>query len=66
MHDEVQCSGWNGLAHCLREHADDLSLPLDALFPIDVIPLELRHRLWLQDCFDALSGLGQDKEGLNA
>jgi hypothetical protein len=29
---------------------------------MEVVPLELRHKLWLQDCFDALSGLGQDEE----
>ena len=62
IHDEVQCSGWSALAHCLREHADGLALPLGASSPIEAIPLELRHKLWLQDCFDALSGLGQDKE----
>ena len=26
---------------------------------MEVVPLELHHKLWLQDCFDALSGLGQ-------
>lgn len=29
---------------------------------MEVVPVELRHKLWLQDCFDALSGLGQDEE----
>ena len=30
--------------------------------PVEVVPAELRHKLWLQDCFDALSGLGQEEE----
>ena len=30
--------------------------------PVDVVPADLRHRLWLQTCFDQLSGLGQEDE----
>jgi hypothetical protein len=26
------------------------------------VPAELRHKLWLQTCFDQLAGLGQDDE----
>ena len=29
---------------------------------MEVVPAELRHKLWLQYCFDDLSGLGQDEE----
>ncbi len=60
--DDVQCEGWKDLVRCLREHADGLSLPPDTLSPMEVVPVELRHKLWLQACFDALSGLGQDEE----
>jgi hypothetical protein len=60
--DEVQCDGWRDLTQCLREHASDLSLPPGVSSPVEVVPLELRHKLWLQYCFDALSGLGQDEE----
>jgi hypothetical protein len=28
----------------------------------DVVPADLRHKLWLQDCFNDLSGLGQDDD----
>jgi hypothetical protein len=62
IHGEVQCEGWGNLADCLAEHGDGLSLPQGASSPLQVVPLELRHKLWLQDCFDALSGLGQDEE----
>ena len=27
--------------------------------PVEVVPADLRHKLELQDCFNALSGLGQ-------
>ena len=62
VHYEEQCEGWGRLVQCLTEHADGLSLPDGVASPVEVIPTELRHRLWLQDCFDALSGLGQDAE----
>lgn len=62
LHYEEQCEGWGRLVQCLNEHADGLSLPLGVSSPMEVVPLELRHKLWLQDCFDALSGLGQEEE----
>jgi hypothetical protein len=30
--------------------------------PEEVVPAEIRHKLWLQFCFNDLSGLGQEKE----
>jgi len=60
--DEVHSEGWRNLAACLAEHGDGLSLPQGAASAVEVVPLELRHKLWLQDCFDALSGLGQYEE----
>ena len=62
VHYGVHSEGWRRLGDCLAEHGDGLSLPPGASSPLEVIPLELRHKLWLQDCFDALSGLGQDEE----
>ena len=55
----VHSEGWRNLVDCLAEHADCLSLPIGAFLPLEVVPLELQHKLWLQYCFDALSGLGQ-------
>lgn len=46
----------------LREHGEGLSLPPGVESVEQVVPDELRHKLWLQDCFDSLSGLGQDDE----
>ncbi len=51
-----------GLTEALRKHGEGLSLPPDATKPEEVIPAELRHKLWLQACFDDLSGLGQEPE----
>ena len=59
---EEQCEGWGRLVQCLNEHADGLSLPAGVSSPVEVVPIELRHKLWFQDCFDALSGFGQDAE----
>jgi hypothetical protein len=62
VHWEEQHEGWRRLVQCLNEHADGLSLPAGVSSPVEVVPTELRHKLWLQDCMDALSGLGQDEE----
>jgi len=54
--------GWANLVDILEEHAQDLSLPEGAKSFLDIFPRDLQHRLWLQTCFDALSGLGQEKD----
>lgn len=61
-HDEVRSDGWNQIVTALREHGDGLSLPPGVESPEGVVPVEMRHRLWLQWCFNDLSGLGQDEE----
>lgn len=57
----VVFEGWPELVRVLKTHALGLSLPEGVSEPIEVIPIDLRYRLWLQVCFDALSGLGQDE-----
>lgn len=54
--------GWPALVAAIENRARGLSLPEDARGPLDVLPTELRHKLWLQTCFDALSGLGQQDD----
>ena len=54
--------GWANLVDALEEHAQDLSLPEGVESTLDIFPPDLQHRLWLQTCFDALSGLGQEEE----
>jgi hypothetical protein len=54
--------GWLKLAECLEEYAQDLPLPEGVTSPLNIFSVELCHRLWLQTCFAALSGLGQDEE----
>ena len=54
--------GWGNLVDALEEHGDGLSLPRGVGHPTEVVPAELRHKLWLQSCLDQLSGLGQEEE----
>jgi hypothetical protein len=61
-HEEVKCDGWNQIVTALREHGQGLSLPPGAKSPEEVVPTELKHKLWLQWCFNDLSGLGQEEE----
>jgi hypothetical protein len=58
----VQCDGWHRIMTALNEHGQGLSLPPGVASYREVVPADLRHKLWLQDCFNDLSGLGQDEE----
>jgi hypothetical protein len=58
----VAFEGWPKLVKCLEAHGQDLSRPEGVTSPIDVVPVHLQHQLWLQVCFDRLSGLGQEEE----
>ena len=60
--DGVKCEGWEQIVTALREHGQDLLLPPGVESAEMVVPAELRHKLWLQYCFNELSGLGQDDE----
>jgi hypothetical protein len=62
MYYDVTFEGWPALVECLQKHAQALSLPEGVHSPLDIFPIDLQHRLWLQDCFNILSGLGQDDD----
>lgn len=62
IYDETYHEGWSELVSCIEEYDCDLSLPEGISSPIEVVPPETRHRLWLQYGFDDLSGLGQEDE----
>ena len=62
MRGEAECDGWNQIITALREHGPGLSLPPGVKSPEEVVPAELRHKLWLQWCFNNLSGFGQSEE----
>jgi hypothetical protein len=62
VHEEVRCDGWERIMTALEEHGQGLSLPPGVTSYREVVPADLRHKLWLQYCFDMLSGLGQDEE----
>lgn len=60
--EEVKCDGWNHMMSALKKHGKGLSLPQEVKSPEEVVPAELRHKLWLQFCFNDLGGLGQVEE----
>lgn len=62
IHDEIYHEGWPKLADGIENYACDLSLPEGVSTPIEVVPADIRHKLWLQYCFEELSGLGQEDE----
>lgn len=59
---DVKVDGWNQIATALREHGQELSLPTGVDSLETIVDAELQHKLWLQFCFDDLSGLGQDDD----
>jgi hypothetical protein len=61
VHYAVTNDGWKDLVAALEQHGDGLSLPEGAGRPVEVVPAELRHKLWLQTCLGHLGGLGQEK-----
>jgi hypothetical protein len=62
VHYGVTTDGWRDLVAALEKHGEGLSLPEGVEHPVEVVPVEVWHRLWLQTCFEALSGLGQEEE----
>jgi hypothetical protein len=58
----VMHEGWTKLVEALEEYAQNLSLPEDVESTLDIFTHDLQHRLWLQTCFDALCGFGQDED----
>ena len=59
VYEDVQYDGWFNLATCLQEHGQGLSLPPGIASTLDVVPVDLRHKLWVQACCAELAGLGQ-------
>ena len=63
IQDEVIGEGWPMLIERLQSCGAGLSLPEGVENAVDVVPVDLQHRLWLQYCYDdILGGLGQEKE----
>ena len=58
-HFDVIYDGWRNLTAALEKHGRELSLPEGVDRPVDVVPADLRHKLWLQTCFVHFGGLGQ-------
>ena len=62
VHYAVTTDGWKDLVAALGQHGEGLSLPEGVEHPVEVVPAEVRHRLWLQTCLGHLGGLGQDED----
>ena len=62
VQDEVKADGWDQIMTALDEHGQGLSLPPGVASYREVVPADLRHKLWLQSCFNDLSCLGQEEE----
>lgn len=62
VHAEVKADGWKRLTTALEEHGQGLSLPVSVTSFKEIVPSDLRHKLWLQYCFESLGGLGQDED----
>jgi hypothetical protein len=54
--------GWADIVGALEEHGRGLPLPDGVDRPVDVVPVELQHKLWIQWCIDPLVGLCQESE----
>ncbi len=50
---------WPRVARAIDEHGHGLSLPEGVSAPLDVLPLDLQHELWLHACLSWLSDIGQ-------
>ena len=48
--------GWKELVAALEQHGEGLSLPEGVDHPVEVVPAELRHRLWLQTVSGSFPG----------
>jgi hypothetical protein len=62
IQEEVKSDGWHQIMTGLEGHGQGLSLPPGVASYQEVVPADLRHRLWLQYCFNDLAGLGQEDD----
>lgn len=62
VHQEVKSDGWPRIMTALNKHGQGLSLPPGVALHKEVVPADLRHKLWLQNCFKDLDGLGQEED----
>jgi hypothetical protein len=55
--------GWPNLEKALKQHGRHLSLPDGVKSAIDVVSIDIQHRLWLQFCFDGFGTRGRVDAG---
>jgi hypothetical protein len=61
LHAQVKSEGWPRIATALQEDGQGLSLPAGVSKHEDVVPAELRHKLWLQYCLEILGVSGSER-----
>ena len=62
---ETAIDGWPELVEVLEQHGKHLMLPENVESPVDVVPKEIQHKLWLQSfCFAELIAIGQDNDSI--
>ncbi len=61
-HYGVITEGWPNIAYEIEEHGKYLTLPEGIEHPINIIPAEIQHKLWIQSCLGDFSGIGQEDE----
>src|SRR5262245_40743085 len=62
VQEEVKSDGWHRIMTALNERGQGPSLPPGVASYREVVPADLRYKLWLQYCFNDLSGLGQEED----
>ena len=62
VQEEVKSDGWHRITTALDKQGQGLSLPPGVASYKEIGPADLRHKLWLQYCFNDLAGLGQEED----
>ncbi|MBC8217453.1 MAG: hypothetical protein H8E73_03215, partial [Planctomycetes bacterium] len=65
IYDEVYCDRWPRLVECIEKHGHGLSLPEGITSHIDIIPAEIRHRLWIQHACEIFTVAQESDRFLN-
>ena len=58
----VITEGWPDVAYEIEENGKYLTLPDAIEYTIDIIPVEIQHKLWIQSCLGDFRGIGQEAD----
>ena len=62
VHYAVTTDGWKDWSPPWSSTERACRCPRGSEHPVEVVPAEMRHKLWLQTCLGHLGGLGQDED----